>query len=511
MTDQSNETGAVDTVTPDATPEQAEAKLNLTVAIEDSGPARKKLTIEVDADEIKSKTEENYSTLQEEAVLPGFRKGRAPRRLIERRFASSLKEDVKTQLISTAYQQVIEDEKLDVLSQPRFIDGEKIDLPEEGNFKFEVEVEVVPDFEMPELEGVEVKKPKVEVSDAEIDAELGKMCEQYGELKSVNEAVQVKDYVQAFVRILAGENAGDDADQIAEHPSTYILVNGEEMDFKGHVVGILVSDLGKQLAGKNVGDELRISQTGPAGHEDERIKDKPITLVIRIDQVQRVVPAELSVLAEQFGAEGEEAFREQFKQMAEQRRRGEAQQEMRNQVGDWLLEQVPMDLPEGLSQQQTLRVLQNQYSQMAMAGVPEQEIQQRIAELRAQSEDIAARQLKLLFVLDRIADKYEVEVGEGEINGQIVQMAHQQGRRPEKLKQEMAKSGQLDQIWVSLRQSKALDKIIEQAKVEDVDQTPREMREAARAALAGDAGKKVSKKSSKKAEADDAAEESAES
>ena len=138
------------------------------VTVEDTGPARKALTIEVPAERIAAKIETSFGRLKSDAILPGFRRGRAPQRLLEKRFGTSIRDEVRGQLLSECYSQAIEDEKLDVIGEPDVADFDSITLPESGPLTFRVEVEVSPKVELPPLEGIEVKKAKMEVTDEQV-------------------------------------------------------------------------------------------------------------------------------------------------------------------------------------------------------------------------------------------------------------------------------------------------------------------------------------------------------
>ncbi len=135
-----------------------EDKPKLNVEIEDSGPARKLLTIEVPEDRIKGKIEENFGQLSDDAAVPGFRRGRAPRRLLERRFGDAVRDEVKGQLLSECFSQACEDNDLDMLGEPDVKDIEDIKLPDSGPLTFKVEIEVSPKVELPDFSKLEVKK-----------------------------------------------------------------------------------------------------------------------------------------------------------------------------------------------------------------------------------------------------------------------------------------------------------------------------------------------------------------
>lgn len=479
----------------------AEPKVKLDIAVEDVGPARKCLTISVPADHIARQIDQRFDQLQDEAAIPGFRRGAAPRRLLTRRFSSAVRDEVRSQLISEAFTQAIEQEKLDVLGEPQFKDIDALELPDEGPLSFKVEVEVVPSFELPSLEGIAVKRPKLDVADKDVDEQIDRMRRQFGSLAQVADGkAEADDYLLADVRIRAGEVKKDaDGEEIAHHPGTYILVPGPKREDKGHVAGIVVEKLGARLRGKSVGDSVNLSLTGPAGHEDARIKDQPITLVVRIDKIERVTPAAVEELCAQVGAESPDDLKQRVRRDLEARRDREQKAAMHEQISEHLLEKIAMDLPQGLSGRQSDRLLRRQALEMAYRGMSEDEIGQQIAELRAESEQQAQRQLKLYFILSRAAEKLEVSVSEGEINGRIAMLAMQQNRRPEKLRRDMLHNGQLEQLYNQVRDQKTLDLILEKARVSDVD--PQELHKEADA----DAGKAKGagrKKTTKKAKQD---------
>ena len=437
-----------------------------TVTTEDVGPARKKLTIEVPQERISARVEEQYGKLQDEAVLPGFRKGRAPRRLLNKRFGNSILEDVKGQIFSEAYTQAIEDQKLEVIGEPEIKDFAKIKLPESGPLIFTVEVEIVPAVTLPSFEGIEVTKPKLDVTDEDVAKEINRLSESSGKMKEVVEGeVQVKDFVQGDVKVRAGENAGEDAELIMHQPGAYVLVNGEDLGFKGHIAGIVVDDLGKQLPGKKVGDQFVLSVTGPAVHEIEKIKGQPITITLKIEKLHRVDAVPHDKIHEQLGLDSLDDVKAKIREALESRRDRQQQGVLHDQVSKYLLENVDLSLPEGLTSRQSLRILRRSALDMAYKGVPQDQIDLKLAELRKNSEEEARKQLKLFFILDAASKVLEVEVDDQEINGRIAMLAQQQNRRPEKLRQEMSRSGEIENLFLQIREQKTLDLIIAKAKV----------------------------------------------
>ncbi|MEM9414797.1 MAG: trigger factor [Planctomycetota bacterium] len=483
-----------------ATQEQA---VSYDVKIEDAGPACKSLTITIPADRIKDKIEESYGTLQTDAVLPGFRRGRAPRRLLEKRFASSVGDDVKNQLLSESYSKALEDHELDVLGDPEIEGIEDLKLPEDGDLTYTVKVEVTPDVELPAFDTLKLNKAVEKVTDEQVAEELQRVRDQAGTPTTVeDEPVEEDDYAMVDTLILAGEDAGKDAETIAHYPAAHVLVHGKEKDYRGHVAGILIENLGKEMIGKKIGDVVTISMTGPSSHEEEKIKDQPITVKMEITAIHRIEPATIEDLVERMGLGSEEELTERVKTSLEQRAEQNQKADLYQQACDQLVEQVALDLPAGISSRQTERVLQRQQMDMMYRGTPASEIEEKIAELRTESEEAAQRQLKQFFILDKASKDLDVDVSEQELNGRIAQMAMQSGRRPEKVRQEMMQQGQIEQLYLQIREQKTLDKIIEQATVTEVegggegDEKPAAKKKSTK--------KKTSKKKSAAKKADDA-------
>lgn len=453
-------------VTPDAQTTESEKALKQTITVKDSGPASKELTIEISAESIADRIEESYEQLATDAVIPGFRRGYAPRKLIERRFGSSVKDDVRARLISESYSKAIEDQKLDVIGEPDVKNYEDIKLPESGPLTYVVEVEVSPAVDVPAFDTFEVEENAFEVTDEDVTNEVNSLADRYGDMASIGDGeVQEKDFVQAHVNIFAGKDAGEGAEEIAHHHGVYILVNGEKAEYKGHVVGIVVNDLGKQLAGKKVGDELRISMTGPESHEDEKIKGQDITIVIKVEDIQRVAPVEMDKLTVMLGVESEEDLKTRIREDLVSRKEREEQSKKHEQLRTQLLEKIVFELPEKIAGRQIARTLQNKAMQFAYKGMNEEEIEAELAAIRSESEEEARKDLRLFFILDRIAKDNEIEVTPEEINGRIYMMAMMRQMRPEKLRQQMQQSGEIEGLYLSIREQKTLDKILEGAKV----------------------------------------------
>ena len=315
-----------------------------------------------------------------------------------------------------------------------------------------------------------VTKSTLAVTAEDVDRELDMLCRQAAQITAVEDAaIEANDVIIGDVALFAGHDVDADADRIEYLPDSHIFVTGKEQDYEGNVAGIVVDDLGTRLIGKTGGDEVTIEVTGPGGHENESIRDQPITIRISIGRINRLVPATIEELQRRYAFDSTEELRSQFEDSIVARQQSEQTAELHEQICEYLDANVELELPAGVTGRQVDRMLKRQALTLAQMDVPEQEIERRLAEARQSSQDEARRSLKLFFIIERAAHELKIEVTEGEVNGRIAQMAVRQGRRPEKLRQEMHRNGQLEHLYLSIREQKTLDQILATAEVTERD------------------------------------------
>ncbi len=489
-----NETTAADettgTIEEDET-QAEEAEENVhdknTVTIEDSGSCKKKITVEIPEETIKASLDEQYQDLRKEAAIPGFRKGRAPVRLIEKRFGSEIGLQVKVKLLADASQAAVEANKLDVLGDPD-IDPEKVELPEAGSMTFDFEVEVRPEFDLPELEGVEVEKPKVESTDAEIDEEIMAMRRQAG-IWTPKEDGQVEEDDQIVADVVM------EIEDVEEHEKLdNVEVSVRETGFVGPVPVEGLSDL---LVGAKVGDEKKTTVEVPKTFHNEQYRGKKVDITIEVKDIKQLEPVEMNEeFLERFGVDNEDDLRDKLMEYRRSRAEREARASMADQIHRYLLDNTKFDLPEDIVADQSTRILQRQYTNMLMQGLPREQIEQQMQQIRAGSDERAEEQLKLFFLMDKIAEALEITTTEEEINGHIAQVAAMRNRRPAKVREELVKDGSLTQFVLQVREQKCIEKILESAKIKEA-KPPKEKKKAAKPRKAK---KKTAKKTEKKKE-----------
>ncbi len=153
----------------------------MAVEITDAGPCKKHIKVSIPHNEIELQYTESLETLRKEAVVPGFRPGRAPRQLVVKRFRKQVADQVKSKLLMSSLEQLDQDYELEPITQPQ-LDVAAIELPDDGPMNFEMDVEVRPQFELPNYKGLSLKRPVKSITDSEIDTELQIHLERHGQI-----------------------------------------------------------------------------------------------------------------------------------------------------------------------------------------------------------------------------------------------------------------------------------------------------------------------------------------
>ncbi|MBL9121499.1 MAG: trigger factor [Phycisphaerae bacterium] len=436
-----------------------------TVVVEETSPTTRRITITIPADAVNARIETSFGALQLETAVPGFRKGKAPRSLLEKRFGGAVLQETRSALVGDAYSKAIEEKSIRPVTDPE-LTKESMELAlERGKpFTFSVDIEVVPNFDVPSVEGLSIKKPVAEVGAEHIDQEILRQRYRWGTPNRIEEPLQHLDRMigRAEVRIEGAD------DIFFETEQALVVVPAIEDEGKGQLLGLLIDDLDKALLGKVAGDTVEVSTVGPEYHEREEVRGKKLTIKYTIRAAERITPAEVSALVEKFGLGTEEIFREQIKFALEQRRDGEQLAAQREQIFEWLLDQVHFDLPPKLSERQVSRSIARQRLDLLQRGLDENTVEQRLAELRGQSEEQARSRLRLFFILARLAEQYGVQVTEQEVAGRIHQIAQSQNMRPDQVRQQLSRTGAINDVALQIREQKTADRILEKANVSDV-------------------------------------------
>lgn len=458
-------------------PKAALAKV-IKVKVKDAGVLRKALNITVPRESIDKELDKEYKELINEAIVPGFRRGRAPRRLIEKRFGGEVGAQVQTRIVSNAYLAAVEKEELKVLGDPmlwvadpkteskgaaqeKLVDMptylQQVKLPAEGEFELRCEVEVKPEFELPGLDGVQVEKPKLTITDEDIDVQVDRIRARRGQwIPQPDGKVQKDDMLICDMKMSVGGK------EIKHQENMQMAARSQLID------GVTFEDLGEKVNGAKIGDVKKLEGELPEDYEVQELRGKKATFEFTINDIKRLHLPEFDkeYLAAQ-GFDSQKEFRDWVREQMESELDQEIKRGMRNQVRKYLLDSTKLDLPEGLSSRTIARAVVRRMIDLQRQGVPMAEIEKHADELKTSASDAAINDLKLHFILEDISEKLEIEVTEEEINGQIAGIAQMYNRRFDRVRDELMKNNGIESLYLQIRDDKCIDQILEKAKVVD--------------------------------------------
>ena len=412
------------------------------IKIEDAGPARKRVCITVPAETITSRIKDSMGTMMSQTVLPGFRKGKVPTHLLQKRFGESIREEARKEIISDAWKSAVEEHELRTLGDPEAVGDPADVVVEEGKpLTFTLEVEVMPEFELPAFDDIALTKPIVDVTDTHVDEEIKRQSIRHGNLEDVEgKAAEGSFLVGPAVVHLDGKE-----EPFFKTEQTRLAV--PPLDGEGQVLGLHIDNLGAKINGASVGDEVTIEAIGPDEHELEEVRGAKVIVTFNVVQAIRIVPLTDEALMSFFGLDSIDSLKEQLKYALETRRDQDQASVLRRQATEALASRIEMVLPEKTTAMQAERDLQRLRTELQSLGTKSlEEVEAEVAKVRSGSAEESRDRLKTFFILSKLADHFHVTVNDMEINGRIAEIAAQNGVRPDEMRKTLEQQGQLSQM-----------------------------------------------------------------
>ena len=413
-----------------------------------------KLTIEVSAEELDKAMQNAYLKARGKISIPGFRKGKAPRKMIEQMYGKGIfLEDAANALIPEHYSKALEECDLEIVSQPEI----DVTQAEPGKaFIFTAEVAVKPEVTLGEYKGVEVPKSETEVTDEDIDAEIKKEQEKNSRTVTVedrgaeNGDITTIDF-EGFVDGVAFEG-GKGTD--------YPLTLGS---------GSFIPGFEDQLVGAKAGDHVEVNVTFPEEYQAAELAGK--AAVFQCD-VKKVETKELPELDDDFAQDVSEfdtlaEYREDVKKNLTEKKEKEARAAKENAAVDKAIENAEMEIPDAMLNTQVRQMMNDFASRMQSQGLTMEQYFQfagmTAEKMQEEMKPQALKRIQTRLVLEKIAETENIEVSEDEVNEEISKMAEMYKMEADKLK-ELLGDRELEQMKKDMAVQKAVTLVADEAK-----------------------------------------------
>lgn len=416
-----------------------------------------KLSITVDETEFDKEIDLAFKRIAKEVRLPGFRPGKAPRRILEARIGTeAAREEAMREGLPKFYVEAIKEHDVDVIAAPEI---DIVDGKDEGPVSFEAVVEVRPRIELEGYRELQVTLERPQATDEELDQQIDRMRELDADLETVDRPAREGDHVSIDIKGTVGgeEQPGLTADD-------YLYEVG---------AGNVVPELDEQLAGAKAGDILEFEAEHPDPDEDDELRFRVLVKEVK----EKVLPEaddEWAAEASDFDTIAE--LRADLAERMATVRRSQAQSALRERLGLALAEKVPDELPEALIDAEFQQRLQDLVMRLQAQGVGIEQYlmmtgttqEELLAEIRSTAETSARVDL----ALRAVADAEGITCGDDELDAEIEMVAERVGEKPAKVRRQFERNDQIPAVRSDITKRKALDWLLEHVEVVDPEGEP---------------------------------------
>lgn len=412
-----------------------------------------KITIEVSAEDFEAAMVKSYNKNKNKISVQGFRKGKAPRKMIEKLYGPEVfYEDAANFAIPDAYEEAAKECGLEIVSRP---DIDVVDIGKDKPFVFSATVAVKPEVELGDYKGIEVEKQEVKVMAADVNAEIDRVREQNARIITVDDRAVKKDDIAVidFEGFVDGEpfEGGKGTD--------YSLTIGSHS---------FIDDFEDQLIGKKAGDKVDVNVTFPEEYHAEELKGKSALFKVEIKEIK---VKELPKLDDEFASEVSEfdtlkEYKASVKKTLTERRKAQVKTEKENKVIEKAVENAKVDLPAPMVDEQVSQMVNEFASRLQQQGLSIEQYMQMTGMqpqmLMDQMRPEAETRIKTRLVLEAVAKEEKIKATAKDIDKEIEKMAEMYKMEVDKIK-EMFGDAEKEQISQDIAVQKAVDLLVKEA------------------------------------------------
>ncbi len=421
---------------------------SIKVGVAEEEDCRRIISIEIDQDEYREERGKVLDSFVKEAALPGFRKGKVPPGMVEKRFSDEIHSEVLKSIIPKAYSHAVASENLQPIGEPVFKD---LVTEEDKPLTFSVELEVAPEIELDDYRGVEVEEQEVEVEKGDIERVLENLRDRYADFEKVDRPCDNEDVV--VIDYLPLDENGDEEEE--KRVSDYSIQLG---------AGQILADFEKELIGCKAGDTKDVEITYPDNYKPEELAGKKIKYRFEVKEVKEKHPAELD---DDFASKLDKSFQslDDLKKDIEKRlieeKHKEAMQKKQEEAIDKLIEANPFEIPSSMIDRYKEAMREEAESKGVAAPEGEKEKKEHDEVL----DRIARRNIKRYFLIDHIIREEELSVDDKRVDREIESISEGASQSMEDVKNYFLKNKeQYNNLKRSLLEKKVFEIILGEEK-----------------------------------------------
>lgn len=439
----------------------------MNITVERLPECKARLSAAIPADTVTKTRREIVSAYATQAKVPGFRPGKIPTAVIEKRFADSIEGELKDRLARSAYSEARTKESLTILGIAQV---EREQFEADGSYMLAVEVVTEPDVEVPEYKGITVEVAKMYVTDEMVDNYLDNTRKQHALPVDVDQAARPGDL--AVIDYTASLDGQPLADQVEKEVGPLATGSDHWVDLpeEGQEPREFIPGLAAAVLGMSKGETKTFDATFAEEFPVAVVAGKTVSYEVTVTQVKaRELPELNDAFAATLGLESLEQLKERVRGQFEQQRERMRTQIIDNQILGKLTKDASFDVPQHIVFNETQRQVNQMVSRGYEQGMSEEDITNNQEDLIRSAEEQAKNNVKVMFLLDQIADKEGITVSDDELTRHVAMIAYRQGRPLKKVAREFRDRNAFPELRHDIRVNKTIQLLRENAVINEVE------------------------------------------
>jgi trigger factor len=429
--------------------------------IKDGGSCEKVLKVQVSSEMIEEQRTEVIESVRKEAIMPGFRKGKAPLKMLLSRFAGAIDSELQENVLQEAVKTAVIDSKINPINVPQ-VDNWNPDP--EGNWNFDVKVEVKPEVDVKDYKGIPITASLQVVADQEIDNELDRLRERNAEIMIPDPPRPAKNGDMLTIDF-DGSIDGEPIE--GGKAENYTVEIGKSQ---------MIPGFEEQLIGADTESEREIKVTFPADYHEESLKAKEAVFQVKVHEIKekRLPEADDAFAALQGEFKTIDELRDAIKKQIETYRESQMMKQRKDEVAQWLVENNDFDIPQSIVDRYAEYFAEQREREFKMYKIDKKQIGKTDEEFAVDDMEMGRKSVRLDFILHAIGDKEKIKVTPEDVNAEILNLAATRNMTPEKYRAYLEEKDMLGNIEHKLQDEKIYDFLLENAEIKEPEEKPEE-------------------------------------
>ncbi len=422
------------------------------VEIQELDPCKRQLVVEAPEEEVRAAWTAACGRVQRDARLPGFRRGKVPMTLVRSRFADEVRQAVAEALIPVVYRRAVDEARIRPVEDPDF---RELELEEGRPLRFTAVVEIKPAIALGEYRGVTAKHTARPITDADVETTLTNIAEQRATLVTVGRPARVADFAVVDYELTAA--------------------GGEPRTERGYLfevgAGRVLPEMDEAVIGLEAGAERQVEVRFPGTHSREELRGRSGQLTLRVVEVkEKEVPPIDDDLARGLGAHDTLAeLRETVRARLTAERERQERHALEEAVVDAVLARHTVVVPESLVGREVMHRIEHGRESLRRQGVDPDAMRWDYEKLAAELRPDAERVVRRALLLEAIAAKEEIAIGDADVDAEVLRLAQESGRAPQAVRSLLERGDGLDGLRLALREARSLGLLVEHAHIEPAE------------------------------------------